>query len=158
MKLTVGCDANSHQIIWGSMDRNPWEEYLMEYLVHTNLNIRNKGGHPTFVISNRKKVRHLTLRTDNIADLVTNWYVTDETSSSDYIFQVTWNYQAHIPQPQNNKLGNPTGKIVGKSKGCTKRYTLSVGCWAGYLHDATGHLLVLSPKLHDTKCIFRCTC
>jgi len=61
----------------------------MEYLVHTNLNIRNKGGHPTFVISNRKKVRHLTLRTDNIADLVTNWYVTDETSSSDYIFQVT---------------------------------------------------------------------
>ena len=33
----------------------------MEYLVHTNLNIRNKGNQPTFVISNRKKVRDLTL-------------------------------------------------------------------------------------------------
>ena len=61
----------------------------MEYLVHTNLNIHNKCNQPTFVISSRKKVRDLTLGTDTIADLVTNWHVTDETSSSDHVFEVT---------------------------------------------------------------------
>jgi hypothetical protein len=37
---------------------------------------------PTFVITNRKEVIHLTLRTDKIRDLVTNWHVFDETSLS----------------------------------------------------------------------------
>jgi hypothetical protein len=47
----------------------------MEYLVSTNLNIPNK---PTFVISNRKELIDLTLRTDKIGDLVTNWHVSYE--------------------------------------------------------------------------------
>jgi hypothetical protein len=56
----------------------------MECLVSTNLNILNKGNKPTFVISNRKEVTDLTLGTDKIGDLVTNWHVSDEISLSDH--------------------------------------------------------------------------
>jgi hypothetical protein len=50
----------------------------VEYLVSTNLNILNKGNEPTFVISNRKEVIDLTLGTDKIGDLVTNWHISDK--------------------------------------------------------------------------------
>jgi hypothetical protein len=60
----------------------------MEYLVSTNLNILNKGNEPSFVISNRKEVLHLTLGTDRIVDLMTNWHVSDEISLSDERYKV----------------------------------------------------------------------
>jgi hypothetical protein len=63
----------------------------MEYLVSRNLNIFNKGNEPTFVISNRKEVIDLTLGTDEIGDVVTNWHVSDEIPLSDHryiVFQV----------------------------------------------------------------------
>jgi hypothetical protein len=91
LQLIVGCDANAHHIIWGSTDITPRGECLMEYLVSTNLNILNKGNEPTFVISNRKEVIDLTLGTDKIGDLVTNWHVSDDISLSDHrytVFQV----------------------------------------------------------------------
>jgi hypothetical protein len=78
-QLIIGCDANAHHIIWGSTDINPQGECLMEYLVSTNLSILNKGNEPTFVLSNRKVI-DLTLGTDKIGDLVTNWHVSDEIS------------------------------------------------------------------------------
>jgi hypothetical protein len=53
LQLIVGCDANAHHIIWGSMDINPRGECSMEYLVSTNLNTLNKGNKPTFINSNR---------------------------------------------------------------------------------------------------------
>jgi hypothetical protein len=56
----------------------------MGYLVSTNLNILNKDNEPTFVISNRKEVIDLTLGTDKIGDLVTNWHVSDDISFSDH--------------------------------------------------------------------------
>jgi hypothetical protein len=59
LQLIVGCDANAHHIIWGSMDINPQGECLMEYLVSTNLNILKKGKEPTFVVSNRKTMKKL---------------------------------------------------------------------------------------------------
>jgi hypothetical protein len=40
----------------------------MEYFVSTNLNIRNKGNEPTFVINDKKEVIDLTLQTDKIRD------------------------------------------------------------------------------------------
>jgi hypothetical protein len=47
MQLIIGYDVNAHHIIWGSMNINPQQECLMEYLVSTNLNILNKGNKPT---------------------------------------------------------------------------------------------------------------
>ena len=67
---------------------NPGGECLMEYLVSMNRNILNKGYEATFVISNRKAVINLTLGTDNIGDVVTNWHVSDESASSDHRYTV----------------------------------------------------------------------
>jgi hypothetical protein len=91
LQLILGCDSNAHHIMWGSMDINPRGECLMEYLVTTNVNILNKGNEPTFVISNRKEVIHLTLGTDKVGDLVTNWHASNVISLSDHryiVFQV----------------------------------------------------------------------
>jgi methionine synthase II (cobalamin-independent) len=60
-------------------------------LVSTNLSILNKGNEPTSAVSNRKEVIDLTLGTDKIGDLVTNWHVCDEISFSHHryiVFQV----------------------------------------------------------------------
>jgi hypothetical protein len=56
----------------------------MEYLVSSNLNILNQGNEPTFVIRNRKGVIDLTLGTNRIGNLVSNWHASDEPSSSDH--------------------------------------------------------------------------
>jgi len=112
----------------------------MEYLVSTNLNILNKGNKPTSVIS---KGQDVTLWTDNIGDLVTNYHVSDDIS-----FQVDDQavYQAHILQPQENQLVILSGRSEGKSRGYTNS-TLSMGGRAGRWHDQKGHPFVLSPKL-----------
>jgi hypothetical protein len=56
----------------------------MEFLVSSNLNILNHGNEPTFVVCNKKEVIDLTLGTNNIANLVSNWHVADEPSLSDH--------------------------------------------------------------------------
>jgi hypothetical protein len=52
----------------------------MKQLVITNHNIINKGNVPTFLSTNRKEVKDLTLGTDKIWELVPNWQVSDEIS------------------------------------------------------------------------------
>jgi hypothetical protein len=52
--------------------------------VSSNLNVLNHGNEPTFMVSNRKEVIDLTLGTNKIANLVSNWHVSDETSLSDH--------------------------------------------------------------------------
>jgi hypothetical protein len=66
--LTVGCDANAHNILWGSTGTNS----RMEFLVSSNLNILNHGNEPTFVVRNRKEVIDLTLGANKIGDLVSS--------------------------------------------------------------------------------------
>jgi hypothetical protein len=83
----------------------------MEHLVSTNLNILNKE--PTFVISDRKETRDLTLRTGKTGNLVTNWHVSDEISLLDHRYSklVTWNLSGpHIAIPRE-PIRNPIGKI-----------------------------------------------
>jgi hypothetical protein len=52
--------------------------------VSANLNILNKGKKPTFVVSNRQEVIDLTLGTNKVVDLVSDWHVSDEASLSDH--------------------------------------------------------------------------
>jgi hypothetical protein len=85
-QLIVGCDANAHHILWGSTGTNPRGDSLMEYLVRSNLNILNHGNEPNFVVRNRKDVIDLTLGTNKIGDLVSNWHVSDEPSLSYHRF------------------------------------------------------------------------
>jgi hypothetical protein len=58
----------------------------MEFLVSLNLNILNHGNEPTFVVCNRKVVIDLTLGTNKIVNLVSNWHVSEEQSLSDHSF------------------------------------------------------------------------
>lgn len=82
----------------------------MEHWVSTNLNILIKE--PASVISNRKEITDLTLRTDKAGDLVTNWHVSDEISLSDHRYSklVTWNLPGPHIAIQREPIGNPTGK------------------------------------------------
>jgi hypothetical protein len=115
LHLIVECDANAHHIICQSMDTNPRGECLMEYLVSTNLNILNNGNEPTFVIRNRKKVIDLTLGTDKIQNLVTNWHVSDEISLSGdryIVFQVG---DLEVTGSHTATPGKPIGNHIGKT-------------------------------------------
>jgi hypothetical protein len=77
----------------------------------------------------------LTLGTDKIGDLVANWYVSDEISLSDHRYIVFKMGDLEVTrlssQPQDNQLGILSGRPKGKSRGCTKCYTLGAGCRAG---------------------------
>jgi hypothetical protein len=83
-QLIVGCDANAHHILWGSSGTNPRAECVIKFLVSSNLNILNQGNEPIFVVCNRKEVIDLTLGTNNIGNLVSNWHVSGEPSFSDH--------------------------------------------------------------------------
>ena len=89
LKLNVGCDARAHHTIWGSTGINPRRHHVMEYLVNTNLNILIKGNKHTFHVSNKQEVTAPTLRTDNIGVLVSNWHVSDKTSLSYQIYNLS---------------------------------------------------------------------
>jgi hypothetical protein len=79
-QLIIGCDANANHILWGSNGTNPRGESFMEFLVSLNLNILNHD----IIVCNRKEVIDLTLGTNKIGNLVSNWHVSDEPSLSDH--------------------------------------------------------------------------
>jgi hypothetical protein len=83
-QLFIRCDANAHHTLWGSTGSHPGQETLMEFLVSSNLNIHNHGNEPTFVVCNRREVIDLTLGTNKIINLVSNWHLSDEPSLSDH--------------------------------------------------------------------------
>jgi hypothetical protein len=56
----------------------------MEFLVSSKLNILNQGNELTFVVCNRKEVIDLTIGTNKIGNLVSNWHVSGEPSLSDH--------------------------------------------------------------------------
>jgi hypothetical protein len=83
-QLVIGYNGNAHHTLWGNTGVNPRGESLMEYLVSSNMYILNCGNEPTFVVSNRKEVIDLTLGTNEISNLVSNWHLSEETSLSDH--------------------------------------------------------------------------
>jgi hypothetical protein len=83
-QIIIGCDANAHHTFWGSTGSNPRGGSLMEILVSSNLNILNHGNEPTFVVCHKRKVIDMTLETNKIVNLVSNWHVSDEPPLSDH--------------------------------------------------------------------------
>ncbi|KAG5685143.1 hypothetical protein PVAND_014336 [Polypedilum vanderplanki] len=84
LQLVLGCDANSHHIIWGSSDTNTRGTKLMEFICELGLVILNRGNRPTFVNRLREEVIDLTLCSPGIEDLISGWHVSDEDSLSDH--------------------------------------------------------------------------
>ena len=81
----IGCDANSHHTIWGSSDINSRGESLLEFLLKEKVQILNRGNKPTFKNAIREEVLDLTLCSNNIADVICNWHVSNEDSGSDHM-------------------------------------------------------------------------
>lgn len=113
--LVVGVDANSHHMVWGSTDTNTRGEALLEYLVSTNLEFVNVGKEPTFVTSIRREVIDLTLANDKMSDMIINWRVSDEESSSDHRYLT---FEVSIDATEDVKYRNPKttdwGVFLGK--------------------------------------------
>lgn len=84
MALVIGCDANSHNEVWGSTDTNRRGESLLDYLLINNIMVANRGKDPTFRNAIRKEVIDLTLVTNNMQDMINNWRVSTENSFSDH--------------------------------------------------------------------------
>jgi len=89
--LLVGCDTNAHHICWGSSNTNRRGEALLEYLITTDLDILNTGISPTFVVSNRQEVIDISLASNDLAQEIINWKVTDEESLSDHRHILVYN-------------------------------------------------------------------
>ena len=82
--LIMGCDANSHHVVWESTNINARGEALLQFLLPTALSIVNAGKEPTFVNSVRREVIDLTLCSNDIERCVRRWRVSREPSSSDH--------------------------------------------------------------------------
>jgi hypothetical protein len=82
--ILLGCDANAHNLVWGSTNNNERGENLLEYLSTTNLGILNRGNVPTFVTRTREEVIDITLTNCNASRTVKDWAVSLEPSFSDH--------------------------------------------------------------------------
>jgi hypothetical protein len=83
-QLIIRCDANVHHIWWRSTGTNLRGVSLLEFLVSSKLNILNQGNEPTFEVCNRKEDIDLTLGTNKISNLVSDWHVSGEPSLLDH--------------------------------------------------------------------------
>jgi ribonuclease HI len=83
--LTIGADANSQNIIWGSTKINPRGTQLADWIYSTSdINIVNTGTKPTFVNSIREEVIDVTLCNNSNVDRIENWRVSDDVTHSDH--------------------------------------------------------------------------
>lgn len=80
----IGCDANAHNVVWGSSDTNSRGECLFNFILENDLKIRNRGCTPTFSNKVREEVLDLTLTTQTFNDEILNWRVLEEDSFSDH--------------------------------------------------------------------------
>jgi ribonuclease HI len=84
LDLLIGCDANSHHVVWGSSDNNQRGMDLLDYIYDTGLEILNRGREPTFSNINREEVIDITLCTGRLVRSVVGWRVSLEPSLSDH--------------------------------------------------------------------------
>jgi hypothetical protein len=98
LPLIIGCDANSHYTLWASTDVNPRGEELLDYINTTNMCVINQGHKPTFITKTRREVLDITLVSNTLLPIVTNWKVEDQESSSDHRY-ITFKIKLGRPDP-----------------------------------------------------------
>lgn len=131
MKMIIGCDANSHHVVWGSSDTNRRGEKLLEFIIASDLCILNKGNRPTFIDRRREEVIDITLCSLGVELDVSGWHVSQEYSLSDHqpiLFSLSADKQSPIsfrnPRKTNwdsfkENLGTEIGNrnfIIGSTK------------------------------------------
>ena len=84
--IILGCDANAHHDLWGSSNTNNRGESLLDFIFMNNLSICNVGNKPTFINKTREEVIDVTLCSNFVHDMVTNWSVLNQHSFSDHSY------------------------------------------------------------------------
>lgn len=90
--LLIGCDANAHNVTWGSSGDNQRGTDLLEWMCEHNLIVLNRGNSPTFCTAARQEVLDVTMCCAKTEKLVDAWHVSQEESLSDHkhiLFDVT---------------------------------------------------------------------
>jgi ribonuclease HI len=85
-ELLVGCDANAHNIVWGSKSDRPRGRVLLEYLVSNSLYLSNRGNAPTREQNDSQDVIDITFSTNITSTHIDNWKVLKDVSYSDHNF------------------------------------------------------------------------
>ena len=105
LKLICGADSNAHNQVWGSSNDNHRGEALLDFILSNNLILLNQGTRPTFMNVLREEVLDITFVTDNLADGVHDWRVSDAESFSDHMYiDFNLNLKSSI---NNNTFRNP---------------------------------------------------
>jgi ribonuclease HI len=86
LELLIGCDANAHNVIWGSETDNYRGISLLEFLVNNNLHLLNRGNAPTREVNGSQSVIDITFSTHTISTHIGNWRVLKDVSDSDHNF------------------------------------------------------------------------
>lgn len=84
LDLLIGCDANSHHIVWGSSDINTRGRSLLEFILAAELSILNRGNRPTFINQVREEVIDITICSAELEQEISGWKVLQEDFMSDH--------------------------------------------------------------------------
>lgn len=122
----IGCDANAHNVIWGSSDNNERGESLLDYIINKNIIICNRGKEPTFENRIRSEVIDLTLCSERLKESITGWKVWGIDSFSDHNFikfKVGCDSLRNEPRrnPRNTnwtRFGELVNDRIGKESAC----------------------------------------
>jgi hypothetical protein len=80
LKLTLGCDANSHHEVQGSTNTNSRGEIILRLQMGTELHIPIRGTEPTFLGSRRQEVTDITICTQGMTNMARDWRISSKPS------------------------------------------------------------------------------
>jgi len=107
--ILIGCDSNSHHVVWGSTNCNVTGEALLEFLNSWNLEILNQGNDPSYCSARRLEVIDITLGSFGFLESFKSWEVSSEPSQSDnrhILFTLAGSLPVHL-------IRNPRGTDCG---------------------------------------------
>jgi hypothetical protein len=101
----IGCEANSHHVLWGCTDTNRRGAALLEYIANSYVEIVIRGSEPTFVTRVTERVINITLSLASIWQEIVNWRVSKEVSLSDHrIIRFRMSADPKVPHEYRNPL------------------------------------------------------
>ncbi|XP_036329761.1 uncharacterized protein LOC118741894 [Rhagoletis pomonella] len=101
--LVASCDANAHNLMWGSTDTNARGESLLDFILGNKLSVLNLGSEPTFITKSREEVLDITLASDMFAHKIKRWRVLKEKSYSDHRYI---EFEIDLKTPQVREFRN----------------------------------------------------
>ncbi|CAH2095675.1 unnamed protein product [Euphydryas editha] len=114
LELRVATDCNGHYPLWGIQFSNERGRQLVEYLFTTNLNILNVGSEPTFVTRRCKTIVDITLATEGVSNIISNWHVSREASCSDHRW-IRFNIEVNTHNPSPRRKSRKTDPALFKT-------------------------------------------